>query len=57
MDLVDLAKQVCPNGPPCPEDVDGLRLRPDGRHFTPAAASIEAQWLMPKLVAAAATSH
>ena len=35
VDLVDLAKQVCPNGPPCPEDVDGLRLRPDGRHFTP----------------------
>ena len=56
VDLVDLAKQVCPNGPPCPEDVDGLRLRPDGRHFTPAAASIEAQWLMPKL-AAAATSR
>ena len=51
--LVDLAKRVCPSGPPCPEAVDGLRLRPDGRHFTPAAASIEAQWLLPKLVAAA----
>ncbi len=51
--LVDLAKQICPDGPPCPENVDGLRLRPDGRHFTPAAASIEAQWLMPKIVALA----
>ena len=51
--LVDLAKQVCPKGPPCPEDVDGLRLRPDGRHFTPTAAAIEAQWLMPQIVEAA----
>jgi len=51
--LVDLAAQICPNGPPCPEDVDGLRLRPDGRHFTPTAASIEARWLMPQLVAVA----
>ncbi len=51
--LVDLASQVCPNGPPCPEDIDGLRLRPDGRHFTPTAASIEARWLMPQLVAVA----
>ncbi len=48
--LVDLAQQVCPTGPPCPEDVDGLRLRPDGRHFTPTAAAIEADWLMPQIV-------
>jgi lysophospholipase L1-like esterase len=50
--VVDLSRHVCPTGPPCPELVDGLRLRPDGRHFTPAAASIEAQWLMPRIVAA-----
>ena len=48
--VVDLARQVCPTGPPCPELVDGLRLRPDGRHFTPTAASIEARWLLPKIV-------
>lgn len=49
--LVDLAHRVCPSGPPCPEEVDGIRMRPDGRHFTPAAASIEAKWLMPQIVA------
>jgi peptidoglycan/LPS O-acetylase OafA/YrhL/lysophospholipase L1-like esterase len=51
--LVDLAHQLCPSGPPCPEKVDGLRMRPDGRHFTPTAASIEARWLLPQIVAAA----
>jgi hypothetical protein len=49
--LVDLAHRLCPDGPPCPEDVDGLRMRPDGRHFTPTAAAIEARWLMPQIVA------
>jgi len=49
--LIDLADHVCPGGPPCPEEVGGLRLRPDGRHFTPTAASIEAQWLLPEIVA------
>jgi hypothetical protein len=53
--LVDLAQHVCPGGAPCPEHVGGLRLRPDGRHFTPTAASIEAQWLMPKIVATASS--
>ena len=48
--LVDLAEQVCPGGPPCPRVVDGLQLRPDGRHFTPKAAAIEARWLMPEIV-------
>ncbi|HTD50354.1 MAG TPA: SGNH hydrolase domain-containing protein, partial [Acidimicrobiia bacterium] len=48
--VVDLARQVCPTGPPCPEVVNGLRLRPDGRHFTPAAASVEARWLIPRIV-------
>ncbi|MDQ6697800.1 MAG: acyltransferase [Actinomycetota bacterium] len=48
--LVDLARRVCPSGPPCAAEVDGVRLRPDGRHFTPEAAAIEARWLLPKLV-------
>jgi peptidoglycan/LPS O-acetylase OafA/YrhL len=50
--VVDLARELCPNGPPCPENVDGLRMRPDGRHFTPTAATIEAHWILPQLVAA-----
>jgi hypothetical protein len=49
--LVDLAHRLCPAGPPCPETVDGIRMRPDGRHFTPAAAAIEARWLLPQIVA------
>jgi hypothetical protein len=51
--LVDLAKQVCPKGAPCPQKVDGLFMRPDGRHFTPTAAAIQARWLLPQLVAIA----
>jgi hypothetical protein len=51
--LVDLAAHVCPGGVPCPERVDGVRLRPDGRHFTPAVAAVEARLLFPQLVAAA----
>ena len=51
--LVDLARRVCPDGPPCPDEVGGVRLRPDGRHFTPAAATIEAHWPLPKLLEAA----
>jgi hypothetical protein len=50
--LVDLTPRLCPQGPPCPELVDGIRMRPDGRHFTPAAATIQAAWLMPRIVAA-----
>jgi hypothetical protein len=49
--LVDLAHRVCPSGPPCPETVDGIRMRPDGRHFTPTAAALEARWLLPQIVA------
>jgi peptidoglycan/LPS O-acetylase OafA/YrhL len=48
--LIDLADRVCPGGAPCPEEVRGVRLRPDGRHFTPTAGAIEAHWLMPQLV-------
>jgi hypothetical protein len=49
--LVDLAHRLCPAGPPCPETVDGIRMRPDGRHFTPTAAEIESRWLLPQIVA------
>jgi peptidoglycan/LPS O-acetylase OafA/YrhL len=44
--LVDLASKVCPDGPPCPETVKGLHARPDGRHYTPEAATWAARWLV-----------
>src|SRR4051794_10499406 len=44
--LVDLASKVCPDGPPCPENVDGLHARPDGRHFTPTSAVWAARFLL-----------
>ena len=47
--LVDLANIVCPGGPPCPEYMDGVRLRPsDGGHFGPEGA----RWLAPRLFTA-----
>jgi hypothetical protein len=47
--LVDLATQLCPNGPPCPALVAGTQPRPDGRHFTPAAATWAARWLLSQI--------
>ncbi|HKE76524.1 MAG TPA: acyltransferase family protein [Acidimicrobiales bacterium] len=51
--LVDVAARLCPAGPPCPAEVHGVRMRPDGRHLTPAAAAVTAHWLMPQLLDAA----
>jgi len=47
--LVDLAAQLCPSGPPCPALVAGTQPRPDGRHFTPAAATSAARWLVSQI--------
>ncbi|MFO7589493.1 MAG: acyltransferase family protein [Acidimicrobiia bacterium] len=45
--VLDLAGIVCPGGPPCPEVVDGVRIRPrDGGHFSPAGAD----WVAPRLL-------
>ena len=49
--LVDLAGQLCPGGPPCPAVVSGSQPRPDGRHFTPAAATSVARWLFSQIFA------
>lgn len=44
--LVDLAAIVCPAGPPCPQKVGGVRLRPlDGWHFDDAGAA----WVVKRL--------
>jgi peptidoglycan/LPS O-acetylase OafA/YrhL len=47
--LVDLAAKLCPVGPPCPERVHGLHARPDGRHFTPTAATWAARWMLTRI--------
>jgi hypothetical protein len=47
--LVDLATKLCPNGPACPALVAGTQPRPDGRHFTPAAATWAARWLFSQI--------
>ena len=36
---------MCPGGPPCPEVIDGLTLRPDGQHYSDTAAV----WLVAQL--------
>ncbi len=39
VDSVDFASAVCPGGVPCPEVVDGIKLRPkDGTHFDDAGS-------------------
>jgi peptidoglycan/LPS O-acetylase OafA/YrhL len=47
--LVDLASKLCPSGPPCPAVVDGLHARPDGRHFTPTAATWAARYILTQI--------
>jgi len=51
--VVDLARIVCPGGPPCPEYVDGIRLRPrDGGHFEGEGPG----WVAPRLLDAIETA-
>ena len=51
--LVNLSSIVCAKGPPCPEFVDGIRLRPaDGGHFQTAGAA----WVAPRLYDAIAVA-
>jgi lysophospholipase L1-like esterase len=47
--LVNTMPLVCPGGAPCPKDVRGVVLRPDGGHFTHETAPIIGRWLLPKL--------
>ena len=51
--VVDLASITCPGGPPCPEFVDGVRLRPrDGGHWGPEGAVWTATRLFDAVLAA-----
>jgi hypothetical protein len=49
--LVDLAALLCPDGLPCPERIEGQRLRPDGGHFSREGAFWVGQRVLPTLVA------
>ena len=51
--LVDLQPIVCPGGHPCPVEVEGVRLRPDGAHFTEETSPVVARQLLPRILAAA----
>jgi lysophospholipase L1-like esterase len=49
--LIDLTPIVCPTGPPCPTEVDGVTLRPtDGGHFGADGAAYVASRLLDQLM-------
>ncbi len=49
--LIDFANIVCPHGPPCPTQIDGMWLRPDGMHFTDQTGGWAAERLLEILLA------
>ncbi len=60
--VVDLAPRVCPLGPPCQAIVPAFNpnptsvtqtVRPDGSHYLPNGSLWVAQWLVPRIAAAA----
>ena len=53
MAIVDLQPFVCPDGFPCPVEIDGVRLRPDGAHFSEQTAGLVARQILPSILAAA----
>jgi hypothetical protein len=48
--VVELGAVICPDGPPCPEEIEGLRLRPDGGHFTETTSPWVGARVMPMLL-------
>jgi peptidoglycan/LPS O-acetylase OafA/YrhL len=51
--VIDLAGWLCPGGE-CRSEIDGVRMRTDGLHFSSADAPLVAAWLAPRLAALAA---
>ena len=47
--LLDLDHFLCPHGAPCNPKVDGVDVRPDGTHLSPAGAGLVARWMLPQL--------
>jgi len=48
VEVLDFGAIVCPSGVPCPTEMDGMRLRPDGAHFTNETSA----WAASRLLAA-----
>ncbi len=46
--VIDLAGFVCP-ADPCPAEVGGVELRPDGVHYDEVGGKVVADWLTPQL--------
>jgi peptidoglycan/LPS O-acetylase OafA/YrhL len=46
--LLDLKSLLCPNGTFEPK-IDGVEVRPDGAHYSPAGAALVWKWLAPQL--------
>jgi hypothetical protein len=46
VEVVDMAAIECPDGPPCPQIVDGIDVRDDSVHFSEAGA----EWIAPKIL-------
>ena len=55
--VIDLDPIVCPGGPPCPDVVNGITLRPDGTHFEADGARYVADRIMPLLQDSLATAQ
>ena len=48
--VVDLSAKVCPSGTPCPQEMNGVRLRPvDGHHFSTEGGNTVAPWIIQQL--------
>jgi hypothetical protein len=46
IEVAELAPIVCPHGEPCPRVLNGIRLRPDGYHFSSKAS----RWVADRLL-------
>jgi peptidoglycan/LPS O-acetylase OafA/YrhL len=47
--LIDLARYLCPTPARCRAKLDGVELRPDGVHYRGPGAQAVARWLLPQL--------
>jgi lysophospholipase L1-like esterase len=47
--LLDLRRLVCPSGPNCTKEIQGIVLRPDGLHFEGPGADLIGRWLLRSL--------
>ena len=50
VEVVDLGARVCPSGPPCPNRIAGLIVRPDTQHYGTLGSLWVGGWLMPKIL-------